>query len=78
MRETIATLAYVVNEYDEAILFFVETLGFDLIEDICLEKEQPGKRWVVVRPRGSMGCSFTRPRSGLIQSWVEPPTEPPP
>jgi catechol 2,3-dioxygenase-like lactoylglutathione lyase family enzyme len=58
MRQTIATITYVVSDYDEAIQFFVETLGFDLIEDTSLEQEQPGKRWVIVRPRGSVGCSL--------------------
>jgi len=58
MRQTIATVAYVVKDYDEAIKFFVETLGFDLIEDVCLEQEQSGKRWVVVKPKSSVGCSL--------------------
>jgi catechol 2,3-dioxygenase-like lactoylglutathione lyase family enzyme len=58
MKQTIATITYVVRDYDEAVDFFVGSLGFDLIEDTCLEKEQPGKRWVVVRPKGSVGCSL--------------------
>ena len=58
MQQTIATITYVVKDYDEAIDFFVESLGFKLIEDICLEQEQSGKRWVVVRPKGSAGCSL--------------------
>ena len=58
MRQTIATVTYVVRDYDEAIKFFVETLGFDLIEDACLEQEQSEKRWVVVKPKGSVGCSL--------------------
>jgi catechol 2,3-dioxygenase-like lactoylglutathione lyase family enzyme len=58
MRQTIATVTFVVRDYDEAIKFFVETLGFDLIEDTCREQEQPGKRWVVVKPKGPAGCSL--------------------
>jgi len=58
MRQTIATITYVVEDYDEAIQFFVEKLGFDLVENSCLEAEQPGKRWVVVKPRGPAGCSL--------------------
>ena len=58
MRQTIATVAFVVRDYDDAINFFVETLGFDLIEDTCREQEQPGKRWVVVKPKGPAGCSL--------------------
>lgn len=58
MRQNIAAITYLVSDYDEAIQFFVEALGFELVEDTCLEQEQPGKRWVVVRPRGSAGCSL--------------------
>ena len=58
MQQTLATVAYIVRDYDEAIQFFVETLGFNLVEDTCLEPDQPGKRWVVVRPGGSVGCSL--------------------
>ena len=57
-QQAIATLTYLVKDYDESIEFFVKKLGFDLIEDTCLEQEQPGKRWVVVKPRGSAGCSL--------------------
>lgn len=39
----------VVPDYDEALAFYVGTLAFELLEDTPLE---PGKRWVVVRPRG--------------------------
>lgn len=43
--------ALVVTDYDEAIKFYVGTLGFELIED----EYQPAqdKRWVVVAPPGS-------------------------
>ena len=58
MQQAIATITYVVKDYDEAIAFFVEKLGFDLIEDTNLEQEQSGKRWVVVKPKGSAGCSL--------------------
>ncbi len=43
----IATVALVVREYDEAIAFFVDGLGFTLREDTDLGDE---KRWVVVAP----------------------------
>ena len=58
MNQNIATITYVVRDYDEAIAFFVEKLGFDLVEDTCREHEQLGKRWVVVKPKGSAGCSL--------------------
>jgi len=58
MQQSIATIAYLVRDYDEAIKFFVEKIGFELVEDTCLEQEHPGKRWVVVKPKGPVGCSL--------------------
>jgi catechol 2,3-dioxygenase-like lactoylglutathione lyase family enzyme len=40
----------VVSDYDEAITFYVNVLGFELLEDTPVGD---GKRWVVVRPAGS-------------------------
>jgi catechol 2,3-dioxygenase-like lactoylglutathione lyase family enzyme len=39
----------VVRDYDEAIAFFVDAVGFELAEDA---PRDAGKRWVVVRPPG--------------------------
>ena len=49
MSQRLAHIALVVRDYDEAIAFYCETLGFDLIED-TYQPEQD-KRWVVVRPK---------------------------
>jgi catechol 2,3-dioxygenase-like lactoylglutathione lyase family enzyme len=45
-------VALIVDDYDEAIRFFVDVLGFDLIEDSPALTTRSGrpKRWVVVRP----------------------------
>jgi catechol 2,3-dioxygenase-like lactoylglutathione lyase family enzyme len=44
----------VVDEYDAAIEFFVDVLGFELVEDSpSLTNDGRAKRWVVVRPRGA-------------------------
>lgn len=44
----------VVAEYDPAIAFFVDVLGFDLAEDSpSLTNDGREKRWVVVRPPGA-------------------------
>ncbi|MBC6456700.1 VOC family protein [Actinomadura sp. HBU206391] len=40
----------VVRDYDEAISFYVDALGFELREDTRLDEH---KRWVVVAPRGA-------------------------
>jgi catechol 2,3-dioxygenase-like lactoylglutathione lyase family enzyme len=43
----------VVHEYDEAIRFFVDVLGLELVEDEpSLTNDGRPKRWVVVRPAG--------------------------
>jgi len=49
----IATVAMVVADYDEAIAWYVEKLGFELAEDVGLGE---GKRWVVVAPAGGQGA----------------------
>ncbi|MDZ7627016.1 MAG: VOC family protein [Parvularculaceae bacterium] len=43
----LALIAYLVRDYDEAIIWFTEKLGFALVEDIALP---PAKRWIVVAP----------------------------
>src|SRR4051812_12180056 len=47
-------VALVVREYDPAIRFFVDVLGFELIEDLpSATTDGRPKRWVVVRPPGA-------------------------
>lgn len=47
-------VAIVVHEYDPAIRFFVDVLGFELVEDSpAFTTDGRPKRWVVVRPAGS-------------------------
>ena len=47
-------IAIVVSEYDPAIRFFVDGLGFELVEDSpALTNDGRPKRWVVVRPPGA-------------------------
>lgn len=47
-------IAIVVDEYDPAIEFFVDVLGFDLVEDSpSRTNDGRAKRWVVVRPPGA-------------------------
>jgi catechol 2,3-dioxygenase-like lactoylglutathione lyase family enzyme len=43
----IATVALVVDDYDEAIAWYSEKLGFTLAEDVDLGG---GKRWVILSP----------------------------
>jgi catechol 2,3-dioxygenase-like lactoylglutathione lyase family enzyme len=47
-------ISLVVSEYDPAIAFFVDVLGFELAEDSpSLTNDGRPKRWVVVRPPGA-------------------------
>jgi catechol 2,3-dioxygenase-like lactoylglutathione lyase family enzyme len=47
VTETIGCLTLLVRDYDEAIRYFTDVLGFRLVEDKQLGR---GKRWVVVSP----------------------------
>lgn len=55
MQQAIAHITLVVDNYDDAIDFYVNKLQFDLIEDTQLS---PDKRWVLVRPKGNGTCSL--------------------
>jgi catechol 2,3-dioxygenase-like lactoylglutathione lyase family enzyme len=61
LNQSIAHIAIVVRDYDEAIAFYVGKLGFELVED-TYQPEQD-KRWVVVRPRGSGSTSLLLARA---------------
>ena len=54
MNQSLGLVSVVVRDYDEAIAFYVGVLGFKLIEDTLIPRQQ--KRWVVVAPRASTGC----------------------
>ena len=49
MPQTLGYIALVVRDYDEAIAFYTEKLGFALVEDKPVEN----KRWVLIAPRGT-------------------------
>lgn len=50
----IEQVALIVDDYDEAIRFFVDTLGFELVEDSpAVTNDGRPKRWVAVRPPGA-------------------------
>jgi catechol 2,3-dioxygenase-like lactoylglutathione lyase family enzyme len=59
MNQTIGLVALLVRDYDEAIAFYTQALGFALLEDTPLESTplegappSDGKRWVRVAPAG--------------------------
>src|SRR3954464_818348 len=57
MQQSLAHIALVVRDYDEALAFYVGKLGFTLVED-SYQPEQD-KRWVVVAPPGAPAGSAT-------------------
>ena len=60
--------AIVVEDYDDAIAFFVDRLGFDLVEDVpATTNDGRPKRWVVVRPPGAA--------TGLLLARADGPTQ---
>lgn len=63
-------MTIVVDEYDEAIRFFVDVLGFELTEDEpSLTNDGRPKRWVVVRPPGAT--------TGLLLARADGPRQEP-
>ena len=53
MNQSIAQITVVVEDYDDAIYFYTNKLGFDLLEDTYIPKQD--KRWVLVSPTGGTG-----------------------
>lgn len=56
MKQQLAQIALLVNDYDEAVSFYIKKLHFTLIEDTQLD---PTKRWVVIAPpNAENGCKI--------------------
>jgi catechol 2,3-dioxygenase-like lactoylglutathione lyase family enzyme len=55
MKQSIAHVALLVSDYDEAIKFYTEKLNFTLVEDTA---QSDTKRWVLVAPKGAEECSL--------------------
>jgi len=60
MNRRIAHLALLVRDYDEAIQFYTQKLGFSLVEDTRLSET---KRWVLVSPGGPNDCCLLLARA---------------
>lgn len=61
MSRAIVHVALVVRDYDEAIAFYVDKLGFTLVED-TFQPEQ-NKRWVIVSPGAGGGATLLLARA---------------
>lgn len=67
----LSLVAIVVREYDPAIRFFVDVLGFELIEDVpSTTTDGRPKRWVVVRPPDAQTGLLLARADGLQQEAV--------
>ncbi len=55
MLQSLAHIALLVIDYDEAIKFYTQTLHFVLLEDKVMS---PTKRWVIIAPQGSTGTNI--------------------
>jgi catechol 2,3-dioxygenase-like lactoylglutathione lyase family enzyme len=61
-------VSVIVEEYDPAIAFFVDVLGFTLVEDTpSVTNDGRPKRWVVVRPPGAV--------TGLLLAQADGPEQ---
>ena len=61
MKQSVVHVAVVVKEYDEAIEFYTQRLGFELLEDIYIPEQD--KRWVLVAPPNSAGVAVLLARA---------------
>jgi len=65
VKQSIAHIALIVRDYDEAIEFYTKKLNFRLVED-SYQPEQD-KRWVVVAPPGSDGATLLLARASKTE-----------
>ena len=65
-------VSFLVRDYDEAIRFFVDALGFEVSEDSpSVDGDGGSKRWVVVRPAGpGSGVLLAKARGDEQESLV--------
>jgi catechol 2,3-dioxygenase-like lactoylglutathione lyase family enzyme len=63
MRQSISSVALVVRDYDDAIRYYTQRLGFQLVGDTDLGN---GKRWVQVAPPGAPGTRLLLARAATL------------
>ncbi|XRQ03875.1 VOC family protein [Actinomadura welshii] len=71
MKVRLGLVTIVVDDYDDAIEFFTDALGFELVEDSpSLTNDGRPKRWVVVQPPGGETGILLARADGARQSAV--------
>jgi catechol 2,3-dioxygenase-like lactoylglutathione lyase family enzyme len=68
MKQSIAHIALLVRDYDEAISFFTEKLNFVVVEDIYQPEQD--KRWVTVAPPGDSGTTLLLARASKPEQYA--------
>ena len=59
MHQKLGYVALVVRDYDEAIAFYTQSLGFRVVEDTpSTDRQGRDKRWVLVAPSDSRGTQL--------------------
>jgi len=59
MPQQLGYITLVIRDYDEAIAFFTQVLGFDLVEDSSsTDRQNRAKRWVLIAPQRSTGTQI--------------------
>ena len=61
MHQSLLHVALVVRDYDEALAFYVDKLGFTVLEDSPVPEQN--KRWVVISPPGSESATLLLARA---------------
>ena len=61
MQRSLGLVTLVVNDYDEALAFYIGKLCFRLVEDRYVPEQQ--KRWVVITPGGVGGANLLLARA---------------
>ena len=69
MQHNIIHISLLVNDYDEALEFYLGKLGFELLEDTPLDDH--GKRWVVIAPKHSQGVTLVLARVSDSQQQAQ-------
>jgi catechol 2,3-dioxygenase-like lactoylglutathione lyase family enzyme len=60
MPQSLAHVSLLVRDYDEALAFFTECLGFRIVENLPLPAN---KRWILLAPPGSQGANLLLARA---------------
>jgi catechol 2,3-dioxygenase-like lactoylglutathione lyase family enzyme len=70
MRQSIVHVALLVDDYDRALDFYLNTLRFELIEDTFQPAQN--KRWVVIAPPGSSGTTLLLAKASTDEQtkWI--------